>query len=173
MNSIKNRRVYYLSDMNWRLFIKEFWFFPVSNYTITTNNSISQVLEKVSQEMDFVDKFSRGGRSLSSKRFECYLTEEGFQIKRLLSFGHSGFIPLITGEVKVLNMEQSVVSVNVKFQPKVNYFLIFMGVFSLILSIVSMRLGGGLLIYLIVILIIIMNFGFQGITYRGYFLKNK
>lgn len=139
--------------MNWRLFIKEFYFFPNANYTITSNNSLSQVLEKVSQEMDFVDEFSRGGSSLSNKRFEGHLTEDGFQIKRLLSFGHSGFLPLITGEIEVVDVDKSRVNVNVKFPPRINYFLIFFCVFGLSLLIGSPRIGVGILIYIVVMVI--------------------
>jgi len=139
--------------MNWRLFIKGFYFFPNANYTITTNKSITQILEIVSQETDFVDEFSKGGSSLSNKRFEGYLTEKGFQIKRLLSFGHSSFLPLITGEIEVVDIGKSRVNVNVKYPLKVNYFLIFFCVFSLILIIGSPRIGIGIPMYIVVMVI--------------------
>ncbi len=107
------------------------YFLPIVKYVINTEESSNEIITRISRITEVVTKFSSGGQTKTSKPYEGFLTENKFQLKKVLKIGYSSFLPVAYGNIKELREGKgSVVNIKIQFSNSVNIFLIAFLIFS-------------------------------------------
>ena len=105
--------------------IKNWKLLPFDNFIIESSMDKKEVLQRLLSNIEINENFNSGKKS-SFKSYEGYITEQGFQFRRILKKGINSFIPVVIGSFD--NQRNNAIRVKIRLN---KFVLIFLSIFIL------------------------------------------